>query len=255
MSLTWAGLAEPMRRIDSSRLTTLLLGATEPERRALAGEVESRVRSRAWWDGSFDPAGCLALTVIGCMPTADRAAAALTRPDMTGWHLISTDCFLEIARTRQLAWLGELGVRLARHLPAHDVWGADWLFAEALLIAGDAEPPVTEGVVRVWLLAAEEICWFDESRSLAGAYRGSPWLDLLLPAVFELDGVGSDLPDLFPAAVAELVAEGRLDRTTALAATTARLTRPDHPDCLRPFARLHDALSPPAAGLAAHVPA
>lgn len=255
MSLTWAGLDGPLRTIDSPRLTALLLAVGEPERLAFAGEVEARVRSGSRAGSSFDPAGCLALTVIACMPTAARAAALLTRRDMREWRLISTDCFLQIARARRLPWLGDLGVRLAQHLPARDPWGADWLFAESLLIAGDTEPPVTEGAVRAWLLAAEESCWFGRSASLAEAYRGSPWLDLLLPAVFELDGVGSDLPDLFPAAVTSLVTEGRLDRKTVLSATLDRLTRPDRPARLRPFARLHAALEPVPVELAQHVPA
>ncbi|MBG0562952.1 DUF7824 domain-containing protein [Actinoplanes aureus] len=242
MSLTWAGLAEPLRRTDSAGLTRLLLDATAEERLAFAAQVEARVRADA---DAFGSAGCLALAVVACMPTAARAAALLTRRGMREWHLIRPGCFLEIARARRLTWIGELGVRLARRLPERDTWPDDWRFVEALLIEGDAEPPVTGAVVRAWLRSVQDG---------AVSFRGSPWLDLLLPAVFEIDGVGGELPGAsFPSAIAALVAEGRLVRKTVLDATVDRLARPDRPVFLRPFARLHDELAPTALEMTAFV--
>jgi hypothetical protein len=190
MPLSWDGLAGPLRRADSAALTTLLLDATEQERLEFAGEVERRVRSGAggWSAGSYSPAGLFALLVVACVSTAARAATLLNRRDMRGWNGISTAHFLRIARIRQLPWIGDLGVRLARGLSPRDVWGGDWRFVEALLIEGGAGPPVTEGVVRGWVQAVQEHSW---SVPLADALRGSPWLDLLLPSVFEIDGLGT----------------------------------------------------------------
>ncbi|MEV4278808.1 DUF6493 family protein [Actinoplanes xinjiangensis] len=251
MPLSWDGLAGPLRRADSAALTTLLLDATEQERLEFAGEVERRVRGGAggWAVGSYSPAGLFALIVIACVSTAARAATLLNRRDMRGWNDISTAHFLRIARIRQLPWIGDLGVRLARGLSPRDVWGGDWRFVEALLIEGGAGPPVTEGVVRGWVQAVQEHSW---SVPLTDALRGSPWLDLLLPSVFEIDGLGSELPSAdfgdqetsFPAAIARLVAEGRLDRRAVVDATVDRLARGDRPGALRPFALLHEALAP-----------
>ncbi|WP_433790413.1 DUF6493 family protein [Actinoplanes sp. CA-252034] len=258
MALTWDGLDEPFRRTDSAALTTLLLDATEQERLAFAGEVERRVRSGSgeWWARSFDPAGLFALLVIACVPTAARAATLLQRRGMRGWRDIAAGHFLRIARARQVPWIGDLGVRLARGL-RRDAWGDDWRFVEALLLEGDAEPPVTEGVVHGWVAAVREHSW---SVPLTDALRGSPWLDLLLPSVFEIDGLGSELPSAdfddretsFPAAIARLVAEGRLERRAIVDATVDRLARGDRPGALRPFTQLHEALAPTPAELSRH---
>jgi hypothetical protein len=262
MPLSWDGLAGPLRRADSAALTTLLLDATEQERLEFAGEVERRVRSGAggWAAGSYSPAGLFALLVIACVSTAARAATLLNRRDMRGWNGISTAHFLRIARIRQLPWIGDLGVRLARGLSPRDVWGGDWRFVEALLIEGGAGPPVTEGVVRGWVQAVQEHSW---SVPLADALRGSPWLDLLLPSVFEIDGLGSELPSAdfgdqetsFPAAIARLVAEGRLERRAVVDATVDRLARGDRAGALRPFALLHEALAPTPTELSRHASA
>ncbi|GIE36525.1 hypothetical protein Ait01nite_095700 [Actinoplanes italicus] len=258
MPLTWAGLAEPLRRTDSTSLAAMLLAASEQDRVAFAPEVEHRVRARSerpeWPDDS--PAGLLALAVIACMPTAARAAALLTRRSMRGWGAISTDHFLSIARARRLPWIGDLGVRLAGRLPARDPMPADWTFCEALLLAGDAEPPATEGAVRGWLWSIG-LGWWD-SPSLVDGFRGSPWLDTFLPRVFEIDGIGLDLPATgsggrdteFATTIATLVADGRLDRKTILEMTVGRLARGDRPAALRPFTGLHDELAPTVAELA-----
>ncbi|GIE74368.1 hypothetical protein Aph02nite_03180 [Actinoplanes philippinensis] len=258
MPLTWDGLDEPFRRTDSAALTALLLDTTEQERLAFAGEVERRVRSGSgeWWARSYSPAGLFALLVIACVPTAARAAALLQRRGMRSWRDIVAGDFLRIIRARRLPWAGDLGVRLARGLP-RDAWGDDWRFVETLLLEGDADPPVTEGVVHGWVEAVREHSW---SVPLTDALRGSPWLDLLLPSVFEIDGLGSELPSAdfdnretsFPAAIARLVAEGRLERRAIVDATTGRLARGDRPGALRPFTLLHEALAPTPDELSRH---
>ncbi|WP_317792081.1 DUF7824 domain-containing protein [Actinoplanes sichuanensis] len=195
--------------------------------------------------------------MIASVSTPARAATLLNRRGMRDWREISTADFLRIARARRLPWIGDLGVRLARVLSSRDVWGDDWRFVEALLIEGDAQPPVTEGVVRGWVQAVLRQAW---SVPLADTLRGSPWLDLLLPSVFEIDGLGGELPSAdfgdhelsFPEAVARLVAEGRLERRVIVDATADRLARGDRPGALRPFALLHEALAPAADELARH---
>ncbi|MBO3744329.1 DUF6493 family protein [Actinoplanes flavus] len=255
MPLTWAGLARPFSHTDSAALTALLLGATERERLAFAAEIERRIRAdrEGPWARSTSPAGLFGLTVIACMPTAARAAALLSRRSMRDWGLIRVDRFLEIARVRGLPWLGDLGVRLCGRLPARDPAPRDWEFVEALLIEGDAEPPVTGPVVRAWLTAINQSRWTVRQGPLADHFRASPWLDLLLPGAFEIDGL-SGLETDFPYAVAQLTAEGRLDRATVLAATADRLARSGTAPALRPFTRLHDALSPAPAETAPHLP-
>ncbi|MBW6439702.1 hypothetical protein KZ829_38835 [Actinoplanes hulinensis] len=182
MPLTWAGLARPFSHTDSAALTALLLGATERERLAFAAEIERRIRAddEGPWERSVSPAGLFALTVIACMPTAARAAALLTRRSMRDWGRIRVDRFLAIARTRELPWLGDLGVRLAGRLPARNPDPREWEFVEALLIEGGAEPPVTDPVVRDWLdrVARREPERAAEIRETVAVALSHPSLDL-----------------------------------------------------------------------------
>ncbi|MEU4426111.1 DUF6493 family protein, partial [Actinoplanes sp. NPDC024001] len=271
MTLTWEVLERRVRSGDHAGVTRLLLDATEAERAAFAAVVERGIKgagAAGWWLGHVNPAAGYALAVIGTMPTAARAAALLSRRDMrTMWHAVPVDRFLRIAAARGIDWLGDLGTRLARRLPARPDWDSGaWDFAVAVLRAGGAQPPATEGVVRGWLLRLMEPgphLRHAPLPPLSTRLRDDPLLDLLLPPVFEIDGVGSVItsaawsnagkPDNpFPGAVAALVSEGRLERKTILAATIDRLVRGDRPHALRPFVLLHDALAPTVDEVAAH---
>ncbi len=270
MSLEWTVLEWQVQNGDLRVLTSLLRHATEQERLAVAGDVETGIKRRrpeGWWSAKGDPTNGYALTVIGCMPSAARAAELLCRRDMRdGWATIPVDRFLEVARARQLPWLGDLAVRLAGRVSARDSWRREWDFVSPLLRAAGAVPPITEGVVRGWLVEMQEDPRNGPGRPLAARLGDSPYLDLLLPSVFDIDGLGSELLSetmnedtgdwdgipRFPAAVAQLVAEGRLDRRSILDATVDRLVRGDRPAWLRPFAVLHDALAPTLDELAEH---
>lgn len=261
MSLEWTELDRLARRADPAAVTGLLLRVSERQRLAFATELESRIRALSpddWWSDG-DPAAGYALAAIGCLPSAARAAALLCRRDLRSeWSHLPVDRFLEIARARELPWLGDLAVRLAERLPTRDPSPGEWRFVAALLHEAGVAPPVTEAVVRGWLVDMHRGEWGARAVPLIVRLRESPHLDLLLPAVFEIDGVGGALnanswnehteqrapAPRFPDAVARLVAEGRLDRAQVLDATVDRLVRGDRPAWLRPFALLHDALAP-----------
>ncbi|WP_328470127.1 DUF6493 family protein [Actinoplanes sp. NBC_00393] len=259
MSLTWEELDQLAQAGQLDRISARLVSATEPERLAAAKQVEAGIRSLdpdLLWRSDHQPSAGWALAVIGCMPTAARAAALLGRRSMRSWSRTAPERFLVIARVRELPWIGELGVRLAERLPARDVWSEDWQFTAALLRAGGAEPPVTEGFVRGWL---DDLLRSWLQSPLHRRLREDPFLDRLLPAVFEIDGLGAetatgqwDAVPQFPAAVAALVAEGRLDRKVILNSTVDRLVRGDRASALRPFAMLHEALDPTVDELASH---
>ncbi|KUL29974.1 hypothetical protein [Actinoplanes awajinensis] len=264
--LTWEIVARLAYARDSAALTGLLLDASEAERLAFGPVLESGIRATReddWWHGS-SPGGGLALAAIACLPTAARVAALLGRGEMRRWPEIPADRFLEIAAARGLPWLGDLGVRLADRLPRRDVWPDTWRFADTLLATTGAVPPITEGFVRGWLRAVHESRWTGRPTPLADCFRDSRWLDLLLPHVFErdelagelsppwFDGTGWTRVPAFPGAIAELVADGRLERTTVLDATVDRLLRGGKATWLRPFALLHDELAPTVDELAGH---
>jgi hypothetical protein len=270
MTLDWAAVDRRARSGDQPGVARLLLEATEAERLAFARPFESALRSvdpDDYWQTEVNPAPGYALAVIGVAPSAARAAAMLLRRGLRdAWQQVQFDRLLQIAEARQLDWLGDLGLRLAARLPTRDVWeGGEWAFTALLLRAGATPPPVTEGVVRGWLARLTR----PRGRRmppLTARMRDDPHLDLLLPAVFEIDGIGADIVNAtwgadsgrpgsairFHQAVAGLVAEGRLERKPVLAATVDRLARGDRPNALRPFVLLHDELAPTADEIAAH---
>ncbi|BCJ46647.1 hypothetical protein GCM10010168_38300 [Actinoplanes ianthinogenes] len=270
MTLTWEALQRRAKKADTAGVIALLVRASEEERVALAKDVEAGVRAEAtqWWRHDLNPMPGYALAVIGCMPTAARAAALLLRTSMQTWTGIGPERFLELARFRRLPWLGELGTRLATRLPTRDADEDLWPMIAALLREGRAEPPVRENVARAWLanLLTRPHHWDRRLPPLSMRLRDDPHRDTLLPALFEFDGLAADLaagswddtakewtatPRL-PAVLAHLIGEGTLERKTYLDLTVDRLLRGGKPHDLRPFVLLHDLLEPTLDELSSH---
>ncbi|XVU25648.1 DUF6493 family protein [Actinoplanes sp. CA-054009] len=262
MKLEWEMVERRAQHGDTLGVTSLLLKATEEERLAFAPEVEARIKAltpKDWWRPATDPTGGFALAVIGTMPTAARAARLLLRRDMRDkWQQIPIPRLLEIVRGRELPWLADLATRLAMRLAVDDTWTGGWKLVSTLLAESGATAPVTEPVVRCWLDEMLRSPWERPPVPPLDKFRATPLLDLLLPALFEIDGLGAELTrgtmdpatkswidePVFPAVVTQLVAEGRLDRKEILAATVDRLVRGDRPAWLRPFVMLHEMLAP-----------
>ncbi|MDY7089350.1 MAG: DUF6493 family protein [Actinomycetota bacterium] len=249
MRLTAEALSHRPRRGSLEELTTALVEATESERLAFGQVFRERfgaVKRGEWW--RVPPGACAAygVTALATMPSAAQAAAVLGRRDVRDWwRHIPVPPTLRVVRARELPWLGDLAARLAGKLTPPDAYNGGWRLLSALLVESGTTPPVSEAVVRSWVFDALQ---HDRLRS-------SPHLDDLLPAVFEIDGLGGELTvrrDLFGETVAALVAEGRLERKVVLAATLDRLVRGDRPGFLRPFAALHELLAPTPDEMAGH---
>ncbi|WP_433367868.1 DUF6493 family protein [Actinoplanes sp. CA-142083] len=256
MSLGWGALRHRAEQGDVDGVREMLLEAGEEERRSFATGLKD-LSPEDWWRS----AGAYGLVILGTAPTAAKAATLLARRDMRDrWSQIPVPHAVAVVRARELPWVGDLGGRLAERLNPREAWSGGWEFVAALLAESGTAPPLTEGVVRGWLSG---VLQYDQ-RPFADRLRHSPYLDLMMPALFEMDGIGAELngyswdhetsTPTFPAAVATLVAEGRLDRTTILDATIDRLVRGDRPAWLRPFALLHDRLAPTAGEMAGHAP-
>ncbi|MFI1990244.1 DUF6493 family protein [Actinoplanes sp. NPDC020271] len=263
MTLTWELLRGRAQNGSLTGVVRLLVRATEEERLALAPEVEAAIKAldrNGWWRGQNNPNPGYALAVIGCMPSAARAAALLQRTSMQSWAKDGPAHFLEVARARELTWLGDLGARLAQRLPIRDANVDLWPVVSAFLREGGTEPPVTENVVRAWLDRLLSPPWQrnEDKTPLSIRLREDPHRDLLLPGVFEFTGFGSDLAAMgwdestgqwestpvLPKVIAHLVADGTLERKVILDLTVDRLLRGGRPNEVRPFALLHDALAP-----------
>ncbi|MEU4622704.1 DUF6493 family protein [Actinoplanes sp. NPDC023801] len=270
MSLDWEAVDRRARSGDQPGVARLFIEATEAERRAFTKRFEAGLKAvdpDVYWQARVDPAPGYAIAAIGTAPNAARAATLLLRRGIRdSWQQIQFDRLLQVAEARELDWLGDLGLRLAARLPTRDVWdGGDWAFTARFLRAGGTPPPVTEGVVRGWLARLIRPRR-ERMPPLSLRMREDPDLDMLLPGVFEIDGMGSDIFNAtwgedsvppksairFHQAVATLVAEGRLERKAILTATVDRLTRGDKPNALRPFVLLHNELEPTVDEIAAH---
>ncbi|MFB9332594.1 DUF6493 family protein, partial [Actinoplanes octamycinicus] len=254
MVLGWEVFDERVRDGDVSGAARLLREATEAERLAFGREVKAHfagITAPVWWRGRIDPSGSWGLAVLGSMPSAAATMTLLRRPDMREkWGRIPVAEAVAVLRARRLPWLADLTGRMAARLDRGNPWPHGWALVAALCAEAGTVPPVTEDVTRSWIA---ELQWTGPGAgpgTFLDRLRASPHLDLLLPSVFELDGnvVGSVIDDAtFPAALVALITEGRLDRTTILAATVDRLSRPGSSAALRPFRLLHDALAPTGA--------
>src|SRR5690606_37411079 len=110
--------------------------------------------------------------------------------------------------------------------------------------------PTHDGFVLGWLMAQG----YGRGRTVLDRLRVDPFLDGLLTRVFEVDGAGALLASLrapgrsgitaFPAALATLAAEGRLDRAWLLDCCLGRFLRGGTSQSLKGFLHLYPALAP-----------
>ncbi|MEO3930652.1 DUF6493 family protein [Micromonosporaceae bacterium B7E4] len=241
-------------------ITVALTGLDESRRRQIGTELVAYVRKLRdnRWAGR--EATALAVAAVGALPSAAKVAELLGRRSVS---LDEEDGppVVRMARHRGVDWLPELAHRLADRLPRTDPWFAT-RFIAYLLVADRAAPPTDERFVTGWVGMLSWPSRRERDVPLLDRLRTDPFLDTLLPRLFEVDGLGTRLAfDDFkagenlalPSALARLVAEGRLDRTVLLRSCFDRLVRGDRAAALRPFVALHDLLAPTPAECAEHV--
>jgi len=245
------GFVEAVVRGRMSEVRSALAGLDEPARRALGDELVADVRRRRdawWWQGE---AATLAVAAVGTLSTPTKVAALLGRRSV--W-LSGVDAapVVDVARERGVTWLADVAYKLADRLP-RDRMLAGWRFVAGLLLAEKAPPPTGDDFVRGWTAAQGSPAPRGTRPPTVDRLRADPFLDALLPRLFEVDGVGTELArgdgagtdaDALPRALAALAAEGRLDRAALLNGVLGRLLRGDRPGALRPFLALHDLLAP-----------
>ncbi|RKR87767.1 hypothetical protein BDK92_2059 [Micromonospora pisi] len=267
--LNWPDLRWAIGLAKSDVVGKLLRGGTEQERLAFAPELEAYVKNlpaERWW-ASHQPGPAVAIAAFGCLPSAARAAALFSRRGLREqWHLLPVADLIEMARVRELTWLGDLARRLAGKL-RRDPNPGEWALVAGLLAEAGVDPPTDDAFVRGWL--GHLLGWsrHDDRPPLLDRMRTDPYLDLLLPRLFEVDGLGTELArrgwdqqtrrwsdqPAVPYALVALAAEGRVDRSALLDGVLGRFLRGDRVAALRPFVVLHDALAPTEVELAERV--
>ncbi|WDZ83466.1 DUF6493 family protein [Micromonospora cathayae] len=234
-------------------------GLTEEHRRELARELVEYVRQQppgSWW--SQRRATALAVLAVGCLPSAAQVARMLGRRSVS-LRLAAAHPVIEVARQRGVPWLADLAYRLADRLAPTDPEDG-WFFVADLVTAEQAPPPTGDTFVSGWVAA---VLWPPEQQRalpLRNRLAADPFLDALVPRLFEVDGLGARLATEdfrtretmgIPRALADLARTGRLDRAALLDGCLSRLLRDDRPAALRPFVALHDLLAPTVGEVAA----
>ncbi|WP_330186393.1 DUF6493 family protein [Dactylosporangium sp. AC04546] len=235
---------------DVEATAAAFAGLGEERRRALAAEVVAgfrRHRTERWNTGR---ATALAVAAVGGLPGAAAAADLLTHPTVFPGES-AVEPVVAAAGERGVPWLGDLAARLALRLP--DVTSR-WRFTAGLLLSTEvAPPPGADRFAEQWLALLD---WpMEEVRHIpiADRLRTDPFLAVLLPRLFEIDGIGVRLGSVnddrserqaMLHALAQLAAEGLLDRAALLDGCLGRLLRGDRPAAVRTFLTLLDLLQP-----------
>ncbi|GIJ20639.1 DUF6493 family protein [Micromonospora lutea] len=245
-----------------------LHGLPEQRRREIGVELTAWFKQherRTWWSAGTGTA--LAIAVVGCLPTAAQAAQILGRPSVNPNGRLAAELVRVVAQERGVDWLVDLAHRIAARF-RQDTWVGRWHFVATLLHHEGGEPPTDDVSVQLWLTAVESPAQFHQGQAppVVDRLRDDPFLPVMLPRLFEVDGIGNQMMFIaghrdwddpgrpaLPAALAQLAAEGVVDRLLLLDGCLSRLLRGDRPVALRAFTTLLDELAPTDAEVTARV--
>lgn len=240
---------------DPERVAHLVAALDGAERRAFAKDLPGRLgamRAATAYRSLADNVRA-SLLVAGAGTISGPAAAAswLCRGDLRSWW--GPDDFAALRETLTLAtagrsdeWRADVAHRVAARIRVSDVDAMLWHAAASLIRAAGAAPPVSDGFV---------VGWAGGGR--ADALGDDPFLDTLVPKLFEVDGVGAVLANdatwmqwdrtrkaTWASALSDLARAGRIERASLLDGCVSRFLRGGTAHTLRWFVQLHDALEP-----------
>ena len=212
--------------------------------RELPGHLKLVSRARNLWEGQGDWAEPMRVAGAGSLGGAAAVAAWLNRRDLVlfPWDAPrDTEALIMVISAREPQWQADLVARLALRIRDEDSPGAPLVMT--LLRRTGVTPPQHDPLVLAWLGVTPSA-----SRS-----REDPLLDVLLPRIFEAQGVGRALLDERSSPLSEtswlgvltvLSGEGRVSRGMLLDGCVSRFLRGGDAQDLRFFARLHELLEP-----------
>ncbi|CAL9375857.1 DUF7825 domain-containing protein [Streptomyces sp. enrichment culture] len=240
-------LVAAVRAGRTAEVVSLLDGMTDTERRACFPRLKAlrqELRTERWSAESRRALPALHAAGAACQTGAAAVANWLAAVDMR-WSQASPAVLLHVLGDRDAGWLADVVHRLARRPAASNV--SYELMAGLVRLSG-CPVPTTEAYVQGWLLHIGG--GWQRGGTLRDRLRRDPHLAEMVAAVFRTEGVGARLgwlsgdgPDGWTSALAELTAEGALDRRSMVDACVARLLRGGVPAEPRVFLRLLHALS------------
>ncbi|MEO3821961.1 DUF6493 family protein [Plantactinospora sp. B24E8] len=243
--------ADQLRKLisyaDPYRVADALVGLPEPARRELAGAVREHL---AGLDRRYDElrheGPALLVAGAGCLPTAADVVTWLRRPELTwAWHQHSPfDHVVRVLRAPGRPAIATVARRFADRVRMSTL-ARQWPLAYALLNASGVGPRVSDPLVRGWVRYAlpsdrPDVRWSDE------------WLPVMVPQVFEVEGVGADLREEGGTVLLDLSRQGRIDRADLLAGCLRRMRSGDRVTPMRHILSLHHRLEPDLDEIAAH---
>ncbi|MCP9948887.1 DUF6493 family protein [Actinomadura madurae] len=252
---TWDDVQKAIDDHDVDRTARLVAGLGEDGRREIAKDLPGRLKAmRAASEYGFLDRGVLEpLMVAGAGTIGGPAGVAtwLCRRELRLWW--SADRYARLCAAldavtshRPAEWRAEVARRVADRIRASDGEWAFWYIAAAFTRSAGAAPPESDGFVVGWV-----------TETVPQRLADDPFLDALVPRLFEAEGVGAALAgdearlkwdktrkSTWAAAIAALAHTGRLDRALLLDGCVRRFLRGGTPHNLRWFVRLHDALEP-----------
>ncbi|MCK2218669.1 DUF6493 family protein [Actinomadura sp. ATCC 31491] len=249
----WGEIRKLIEARHAERLTERLETLGEDDRKEVAARLpellkELRGRFDRWDDGLVDYAVVLRVAGAATLGGAAAVASWLYRREYAPrWAGADNDVdlVLRVLAGRPAAWRADLAGRLVLRLRRADDRGM--ALALALLRETGVTPPPHDVLVAGWV-----------STPPAAGLRDDPLLDQLLPRLFEAEGVGralqweNDPRRGWLRALPGLADSGRVKRETLTGGCLSRFLRGGTGIDLRFFVRLHEALDPSPAEVAAH---
>ncbi|MGH3239405.1 MAG: DUF6493 family protein, partial [Spirillospora sp.] len=261
----WDDIRKAIRAGDLRRTERLVSKLDEGDRRRFANDLPGLVKAiRAESEyGVLHGSAIEPLLLAGTATISGAAAVAawLCRAELRPWWSADANARLcaalcAVTADRPDDWRADVAHRVAARIRVSDRDWSRWQIAAAFTKSAGAAPPVSDGFVVGWVV--------DGGRP--GELADDPFLDALVPKLFEADGVGAALASdeaqakwgpapkaTWAASIAALARTGRLVRASLLDGCVSRFLRGGTPHNLRWFVRLHDALEPDGEETAARV--
>ncbi|MGJ6967746.1 DUF7824 domain-containing protein [Streptosporangium sp. G11] len=241
----WEEIREFIDRRDANAVAARVTKLDEAARKEVAARLPGYLKTlrgrRESWEGLDDYAGVLRAAGAGVLTGAAAVATWLNRRDFTSrWSSPygDTERIMAILATRSAEWRADLAGRLLLRLRTGEDRGLD--LALTLLRATEIEVPVHDPVVVGWVSSVVAL----------PAPREDPLFEIMLPRLFEAQGVGralqweGDPTRSMLGALLTLAAGDGAKRAALLQGCVRRFLLGGSVTELRFFVRLHEALDP-----------
>ncbi|MFD7275808.1 DUF6493 family protein [Streptomyces sp. NPDC059862] len=237
-----SALMDAVRAGRTAEAVGLLDGMTDAERRSHFPELKAlrkELRAAPWDAQSRRALPALHAAGAACQTGAAGVAGWIAAADLR-WSRVSPGLLLHVLGDRDTDWLTDVTHRLAQRPVT--AWVPFELMAGLVRLSG-CPVPTTEAYVRGWVDHLHG-SW-QRGGTLFDRLRQDPHLPQLAAALFETNDIGGRLewpnqegPDSWTGALAQLTAEGALDRRATVDACVARLLRGGPAADQRVFLRL-----------------